>query len=341
MGGCGAWRGGGGVHGAEGPRGGGGAGAEITLQRALDAPIDVTLDKVELSEAFKRIADGAHVKLQVDQACYDSLPYGATTKVTATFRATPLRAAIEEILTPLALEQAVSGSTIVIRPSAALERIGRRADWDELKVLETLRTQQLTKLEGTWTEALRSVVAKPQVVVDVAKVDPAVQENALERVRAMLPCPAAQALDAYAAATGMIWTVRTMPAEGQKIIVETPKSWLAQQLQEPVILDFTNARLADVVAELSHASRIRFQPEPGLYLAVPAVSLTFEQQHGAAGAGHFEREHGDRVRTEGRRERVSAPGGEGGGGESEAGCDRGADRGAAGEGQYGFRSVYP
>jgi len=248
--------------------------AEITLQRALDAPLDLTLDKVELGKAFEAIAAHAKVSVQVDEACFDALPYGATTKVSATFRATPLRGAIEEILAPLALEQAVSGATLIIRPSAALARIGRRADWDELKLLQTLRTQELPKLDINWTDDLRTLLGKPQLVVDIDKVDPAVQDKAMAQVRAMLPCPAAQALDSYAAAIGMIWSVRTMPAEGQKIIIEPAKNWLNRQLREPVILSFTNAPLAKVVADLADASRIRFQPEPGLYLAVPAVSLT-------------------------------------------------------------------
>src|SRR6185437_14327091 len=68
--------------------------AEIALQRKLDQPFNLTLQKVELSEAFKQIAATAQISLQVDPACYDALPYGATTRVSADFRQSKLKAAI-------------------------------------------------------------------------------------------------------------------------------------------------------------------------------------------------------------------------------------------------------
>src|SRR3954471_14389737 len=99
------------------------AAAEIALQRALDQPFNLVLEKVEIAEAFKRIAATAKISLSVDPACYEFLPYGATTRVSADFRSAKLRDAIEQVLITLGLQQTVSGATVIIRPSAPLMHI--------------------------------------------------------------------------------------------------------------------------------------------------------------------------------------------------------------------------
>src|SRR3954462_1370751 len=112
--------------------------AEITLQRSLDQPLTLVLQKAELSEAFKQIASAAKISLQVDPACYDLLPYGATTRVSVDFKQSKLRDALDEVLIPLGLQKSVAGNAVLIRPSNPLLRIGRRADWEELKLIKDL-----------------------------------------------------------------------------------------------------------------------------------------------------------------------------------------------------------
>jgi len=240
--------------------------AEIQLQRALDATIDLSFDKTELSKAFEAIAEKAKVSISVDQAAYDSLPYGATTKVSATFRASTGRAAIEEVLAPLGLEQAVSGSSVVIRPSAPLLYIGRRAEWEELQLLQSLRKTTLPKIEIDWTSDLRTLLGKPDLNVRIS--DSAANDKAMAAVRSLLPCPVAQALETYAAQSNQIWTVR-----GHDILMMPTKQWIAGQLDRPIVVNFSSAPLANVVAELAHLSRIPIEPAPGLYQAIPTVSL--------------------------------------------------------------------
>lgn len=246
--------------------------AEVQLQRALDNPIDLTLDKTELAKAFDAIASKGKISLQIDQACYDALPYGATTRVNVVFRASPLRLALDEVLSPLGLEQSVSGNTVTVRPTPALQRVGRRAEFEELKLLQTLRQTQLPTFAGDWTETLRTLLGKPEMTVQLSPPsDPAASaaaDKALAQVKSILPCTVAQALDAYSAGTGEIWTVNA-----QNVLILPMKKWIGRQLERPIVIHQNNAPLADVIAELAHLSRIRFQPEPGLYQAVPTVSL--------------------------------------------------------------------
>jgi hypothetical protein len=240
--------------------------AEIQLQRSLDATIDLSFEKIELSKAFEMIADKAKISMTIDQAAYDCLPYGATTIVSATFNSSTARAAIEEILTPLGLEQAVSGASVVIRPSAPLARIGRRAEWDELKLLQSLRKTTMSKVDQDWTANLRTLLGKPDLNVRIT--DTSQQDKALAAVKALLPCTVVQALDCYAAQSNQLWTIR-----GKDIVILPTKQWIEGQLERPIVVDFTNAPLASVIAELGHLSRIDLQPAPGLYQAVPTVSL--------------------------------------------------------------------
>jgi len=238
--------------------------AEIELQRKLNGPIDLKLDDTELQKAFEAIAGKAKISLVVDPASYDCLPYGATTKVSTEFRATPVRASIEEVLVHLGLEMAVTGTNVVIRPSEALMRIGRRAEWGELVLLEQLRNTQLPKLDVDWSPDLRTLLVKPELTVKIA--DMGAHDKAMAVVKGMLPCTVAQALDAYAGASKQVWTVK-----GGDIVILPAKEWIKRQLERPIVVHFENVPLSKVVAELEFLSRIRFHPAPGLYRDVPMV----------------------------------------------------------------------
>ncbi len=141
------------------PAGGENSAAEVELQRALDQPFNLVLDKVEIAEAFKRIAATAKISLNVDPGCYDCLPYGETTRVSADFRNSKLRDAIEQVLVTLGLQQTVTGANVIIRPSGPLLHIGRRAQLDELKLLQDLRSNDVAPIQGDgaldWTTAIR------------------------------------------------------------------------------------------------------------------------------------------------------------------------------------------
>ncbi len=258
------------------------AGGEIELQRALDQPITLALQKVELSEAFKQIAATAKIPLQVDPACYDFLPYGATISISTDFRESKLRDSLEEILLPLGLQQTVSGKAVFIRPSNALAHIGHRADWEELKLLQDLHKSAdlRPKTAGAFnlTDALReSLDGRKDLLVTIANdgVNPAA---ALEQVRKQLPISPFRALDLYCQLTNQIWFVETGALDGGPtggtIHIMSQRAWIERQLDRPIQMSRTNEALELVVADLTRASGIRFVPEPGLYKAVPVVSVS-------------------------------------------------------------------
>ena len=257
--------------------------AEVALQRALDQPFNLVLEKVEIAEAFKQIAATAKISLNVDPACYDALPYGATTRVSADFRNSKLRDAIEQVLLTLGLQQTVSGANVIIRPSAPLLHIGRRAQLDELKLLQDLRSNDLAAIPGDapldWTTAIRAALDRQNIVVSLEG-DTAgpLNAKALDEVKKQLPMSVFRGLETYCQISNQIWFAEADPLSsttaGATIHIMPLKKWITRQLDRPIQVNFVNTPFDQVVAELSHLTGIRFVPEPGLYQAFPALNLS-------------------------------------------------------------------
>jgi len=277
------------ARGADAP-GGEAAAAEVALQRALDQPFNLVLEKVEIAEAFKRIAGTAKISLSVDPACYDYLPYGATTRVSADFRNSKLREAIEQVLITLGLQQTVSGSTVIIRPSAPLLHIGRRAQLSELKLLQDLRSNELTAGSGTatatqpggaatldWTTAIRGALDRQNIVVSMeGDTGSPLHAKAIDEIERQLPMSIFQGLETYCEITHQIWFGESdaySSTGGATIHIMPMKQWILRQLDRPIQVNFVNTPSDQVLAELSHLTGIRFVPEPGLYAAFPALNL--------------------------------------------------------------------
>ncbi|MGN6369184.1 MAG: hypothetical protein ACTHN5_13065 [Phycisphaerae bacterium] len=266
-----------------------GAAAEVALQRALDQPFNLVLEKVEIREAFNRIAATAKISLSVDPACYDFLPYGATTRVSADFRSAKLRDAIEQVLITLGLQQTVSGSTVIIRPSAPLMHIGRRAQLGELKLLQDLRSDQnelmppaaapgaTTQPEPLdWTTAIRTALDRRNIVVSLeGDANSPLHDKAMEEITKQLPMTIFRGLETYCQITNQIWFAESDPysAGGATIHIMPMKQWIMRQLDRPIQVNFVNTPSDEVLAELSHLTGIRFVPQPGLYAAFPALNL--------------------------------------------------------------------
>lgn len=268
---------------------------EIRMQRALDEPINLRLQNMPIAEAFKQIQGAAKdIPLQIDPTCYELLPYGETTLVSITFNQSKLRDALDVLLVPIGLQATVTGKDVLIHPSAPLLRIGHRASWEEFKLLKDLwfsaDLKAPTPSPATPATAPFDLASAIRTALDSRKdllvqlpgdnagaLSPA-QEHALDQIAKQLPMTAYRALDLYCQLTGDVWFVQTTqvpggPDTGGKVIVMSPRAWINRQLARPIQIAHKEEPLELVVADLSHASGIHFVPEPGLYQAVPVVSL--------------------------------------------------------------------
>jgi hypothetical protein len=274
-----------------------GAEPDVALQRALDQPVTLVLKKEPLSGVFKQIAATAKIPLQVDPASYDLLPYGDTTQVSVEFNQSRLRDALQDVLVPLGLQEEVAGNVVLIRPSSALAHIGRRADWEELKLLKELWDTELKPVKGgtgaaggfsLQTSIRAALDGRKDLLVPMAGAGesaggagvPATapgsaQDKALEQINRQLPMSAYRALDMYCQLTNQIWFVEAGALyggpTGGTVQIMTQRKWIERQLERPIHISRTNEPLEVVVADLSQQSGIRFVPEPGLYQAVPVI----------------------------------------------------------------------
>jgi hypothetical protein len=261
--------------------------SEIALQRALDQPLTLTLDGVALSEAFKQIASAAKIPLQVDPACYELLPYGETTRVSVDFKQSRLRDSLDVLLMPLSLQTVIAGKVVMIQPSSALRHIGRRADWEELKLLKELWSSPDLKAPAggpfSLVDAIRGAMeGRKDLIVQIPGEANGLlsqaQQQAMDQVGKQ-SMPVYRALDTYCQLTGNIWFVEAGPLQGGstggKIMIMTPKAWINRQLERPVqITSRVDQPLEAIVSDLANASGIRFVPEPGLYTSAPVVRLS-------------------------------------------------------------------
>jgi hypothetical protein len=259
---------------------------EIALQRALDQPVTLSLQNVSLVEAFKQIAATAKIPLQVDPACYELLPYGDTTRVSVDFRQSKLREGLDVLLFPLGLQTTVAGNAVMIRPTNPLRHIGRRAAWEELTLLAELSKSADVKMPASGPlnliEGLKSAMEgrkdlQVAITADAGGGAAGGQEAALRQISRQLPMSAYRVLELYCQLTSTVWFVEAGPLAGGptggKITLLTPRQWIARQLGRPIQLSRKDEPLEVIVADLTHASGIRFVPEPGLYQSVPVVSL--------------------------------------------------------------------
>ena len=258
---------------------------EVALQRALDQPLTLSLQSVAISEAFKQIASAAKIPLQVDPACYELLPYGETTRVSVDFKQSKLRDALDVLLIPVGLQTSVAGNAMMIRPSGALKHIGRRAEWEELKLLKELWSSPDLKMPASGgfnlADAIRGAMEgrKDLLVPILGEANGALstsQQQAMDQIGKQ-PMSAYRALEMYCQLTGNIWFVEAGPLAGGptggKILIMSPKAWINRQLERPIQISRTGQPLEVIVNDLTNASGIRFVPEPGLYAAVPVVTL--------------------------------------------------------------------
>ena len=240
----------------------------IYLQRRLAQRISVNLKTCTVPQAFATLADKARISIDVQQRVYQLLPLGDRTLISARFKAVSVRAAMESIVSQLALRIRQVGGRLVVMPSRALRRTGRRATWVELNLLRAVSGSTVVQIDPQWPADLAKQLGQPIPAVRLPIVSAALQATAVAAVRRELPESAAQALDTYARALHCVWYVRH-----DRIFVSSAARWVRHQLHRPVFVHAANAPLQVVLADLARATGLWLAPAPGLYLAIPTVNV--------------------------------------------------------------------
>ena len=245
------------------------------INEALDQPVVLKLNTV-LPKAVGAIADKTGVKVDVDPAVWDLLPWGEQTNIEVNLNEQTLRAGLEAVAGRLGLVMVLKPQAIELQPMPALRRLGRRATDKELDALYLLSTTPLDNLpakdkEKTRVDALVEAVdaklqqVRPELAVEFRRRDLVKTDQAVFVARNATIADALEALSRETSATWYPW--------GRSIVVLPRETQIRNnQLGRPIDTRFDGVDISQVLVELEQASGVPFEIEPGAIQRIPPES---------------------------------------------------------------------
>lgn len=237
----------------------------VTLQRALDRPVSMTVADAPIGKVFETLGKISGIRFVIDPDSFACLPYGDQTRLAVTLERVTLRKALTPILSPQALQWEIEGETIRIRPSEALYRMCRRATFEELTLLGKLYTVKLapTAEGGKVIDQMRKATGvKGLKFLFHVKADPAEAQARADRV---LPGTASAWLDMLCHGKGWVWCL-----SGENIVIVDKLTQVRKQLSQQVTLRYQSTALVDVLLDLARKGRLKLELAPGVMQLLPA-----------------------------------------------------------------------
>jgi hypothetical protein len=245
------------------------------LQRNLDRKVELSANRLPIAEVFKKLSASTGVEFVIDDTAYQSLPYGAQTRLTAQVADITLRNALTPILSPEALQWTVEGGAVRIMPSEPLYRMCRRATYAELNVLGCLLSPQVARITPSAktdaAEQLADIVEQLRKItenkaLDIKFVVPEDKRaGAIAHAQKSLPGNGAAFLDALTSTNDWTWYL-----DGDRVIVLDRRKQIERQLARQVTLKYENESIAIVLTDLAHKARVQLEIEPGVIQMLPA-----------------------------------------------------------------------
>lgn len=236
----------------------------VSLQQALDKPVNLTIADAVIGDVFKKLTEATGVKFVITDDALDYLPYGDQTRLAVKLENITLRRALTPMLAPQSLQWTIEEDAVRIVPTEALYRMGRRAGYDELKVLGVMHREVLQPTEkgGDVLAQLRKAAEDKEL--KIAFHPAADKEAAFKRAERALPGTAAQWLDMLC--HGQAWTWYLV---GDEIVIVDKARQIARQLQKQVSLRYQGAKLTDVLDDLARKGRLQLEMDPGVLSLLP------------------------------------------------------------------------
>ena len=242
------------------------------INEALDKPVEVELNTT-LPQALQEIKEKTGVPIELAPGVLDLLPWGEQTNLNVKIANQTLRNAIAAIARTLGLVYVLTPESVELRPMPALQRLGRRATVNELKVLDLLASTPLGLDNPRPTLAqLRDAVDKKledlesDFAVEYRAGSAAKDEQAVAGPR---NATVADALDAIGAETALAWG-----PWGRSILIKPKVAWVRDQLEKSLTRRFAAVDVGQVLSELSEYSGVDFTIEPGSVQRIPPQSRT-------------------------------------------------------------------
>lgn len=237
----------------------------VGLQKALDRTVEFSITDAPIGEVFDRLSERTGVTFVIHEDVEELLPYGGQTHLSVTLRNVALRDALTRMLRRHALTWDADGAAVLVRPTEGLYRIGRRATYDELKLLGLIYTARLQPAEEAGRPHKQLQVLTGNEQIDLVFHADQGRRAAYEEGDRALPGTAAEWLDRACHGRDWTWYLR-----GEQIVIVEKSAQVERQLQEMVSLDHRHARLVDVLRELTAAARVDLTFTPGVLKMLPA-----------------------------------------------------------------------
>lgn len=227
------------------------------IAQALDQETDLNVEDMPIREAFELLGKQTGIRIVVEPGTVGRLPYGSSTKVSASIRNRPLRESLTALLRPLGLKFDVEDDQVVIRLTPPLRRYVGRATWQELALLEKLYT-------NPWSDQLARTLKfqfqnTPESSTDVNR------DTLMRLARQVGQGSAAAVLEQATNQYGWTWY-----PSGDLIIVLPKTKQIERQLDKRVSVDYVQWSLKDVLLDLTDRAGVALSIEPGALTTVPA-----------------------------------------------------------------------
>jgi len=249
-----------------GPASAGAPSPAVSLQVALDKPVQLEAADTPIGKVFQRLSLATGAKFVIDEEVYACLPYGEQTQLTVKLPQRTLREALSPMLAPLAMEWTILGDAVRIVPAAALLRMTRRATREELIVLGRMHSTKLqpTAQGGTVLDQLRKLTGQKDLnwLLHRAEVD---LETLIKRADRILPATPAAWLDMLCHGQGLTWYLW-----GDNVMIVEKKIQIERQLRRQVSLRYNNVQLITVLLDLAKKAHVKLAMDPGVMDSLPA-----------------------------------------------------------------------
>ncbi len=228
---------------------------EARILQALDQPTDLNVQDIPIRQALDKLGTETGIPIQLAPGCLSLLPYGSQTKLTATIQKRPLRESLTALLRPLGLEFVPTARAVTIQPTPPLERIGRRATWEELATLEKLSSQPMTpelfsSLRLQFQDGGGDAVTNgTRLAQAVSAVGHGVAAQVLERA-----CDACE------------WT---WYPEGPFVVILSKTRQVERQLNRRVSVKYVQTLLPEALADLASRAGVLVRFDPGVLSSLP------------------------------------------------------------------------
>ena len=236
--------------------------------QAFDRRVEqLSIQAKPVVEVLAELGKRAGVPISVDDKAVELLPWGRETKLRdLTISNATIREALDQVIGALGLEYIERDGEVVVVASRPLERMNRRATWEDLTLLRRCNETPYSP------EAFKQFQLQYRIT---SKVDaPALLAGQLGRAgRGSV----AQMLEVAAGSLGWTWF-----PDRDHLVIMTNQAQIAHRLARRITCRYLNQPLTHIVTDLARRADVPLMLEPGMMTQLPpsvAQSSNLVLQH--------------------------------------------------------------